>query len=74
MAQKLIDAGYVSVVPDLFCRFTGDRQALARGDRRVELGDEEVLQDMDATVTYLRALPDVDGSCIAIIGVCQTGR
>jgi carboxymethylenebutenolidase len=74
LAQKLVDAGYVTVVPDLFCRFTGDRQALARGDSRTELADEEVLRDVDATVTYLRTLPDVDGSRIAMIGVCQTGR
>ena len=74
LAYKLVEAGYVTVVPDLFCRFTGDRQALARGDRRVELSDAEVLQDVDATVAYLRTLPDVDGSRIAMTGVCQTGR
>jgi len=74
LAQKLVDAGYVTVVPDLFSRFTGDRQALARGDSRVELRDAEVLQDADAIMTYLRTLPDVDDSWIAMIGVCQTGR
>ena len=74
LAQKLVDAGYVTVVPDLFSRFTGDRQALARGDSRMELRDEEVFQDVDATVSYLRTLPDVDGSQIAMSGVCQTGR
>ena len=74
LAQKLVDAGYVTVVPDLFSRFSGDRQALARGDSRVELADEEVFQDVDATVTYLHTLPDVDGRRIAMIGVCQTGR
>jgi carboxymethylenebutenolidase len=74
LAQKLVDTGYVTVVPDLFCRFTGDRPALARGDNRVELSDAEVLQDVDAIVTYLRSLPDVDGGRIAMIGVCQTGR
>jgi carboxymethylenebutenolidase len=74
LAHKLVDAGYVTVVPDLFARFMGDRQALARGDSRVELSDAEVLQDVDAIVAYLRTLPDVDGSRIAMIGVCQTGR
>jgi dienelactone hydrolase len=33
-----------------------------------------VLQDVDAIVTYLRTLPDVDGSRVAMVGVCQTGR
>jgi len=74
LAHRLVEAGYVTVVPDLFWRFTGDRQALARGDSRVELRDAEVLQDVDAIVAYLRALPDVDGSRIAMLGVCQTGR
>jgi carboxymethylenebutenolidase len=74
LALKLVQAGYVTVVPDLFSRFTGDRQALARGDDRVELSDKQVLQDVDATVAYLRALPDADPSRIGMIGVCQTGR
>jgi carboxymethylenebutenolidase len=74
LAQKLVDAGYVTVVPDLFCRFIGDRQALAHGDCRVELADAEVLQDVDAIVAYLGTLPDVDSSRIAMVGVCQTGR
>ncbi len=74
LAQKLVDAGYVTIVSDLFSRFTGDRQALARGDSRVELRDAEVLQDVDAIVAYLRTLPEVDGSRIAMVGVCQTGR
>ncbi len=28
LGQKFVDAGYVTIVPDLFSRFTGDRQAL----------------------------------------------
>jgi carboxymethylenebutenolidase len=74
LGQKFLDAGYVTVVPDLFSRFTGDREALARGDTRCELSDEEVLRDIDGVVAYLRALPEVDGGKIAMSGVCQTGR
>lgn len=74
LAEKLVETGYVVVVPDLFSRFTGDREALARGDARTELSDEQVFQDIDDTVAYLRTLPDVDGSKMAMIGVCQTGR
>jgi carboxymethylenebutenolidase len=74
LGQKFVDAGYVTIVPDLFSRFTGDRQALARGDGRCELSDEEVLQDIDLVVAYLRTLPDVDGAKLAMAGVCQTGR
>ena len=74
LGQKFVDAGYVTIVPDLFSRFTGDREALARGDTRSELSDEEVLQDIDLVVAYLRTLPDVDGGKLAMSGVCQTGR
>jgi carboxymethylenebutenolidase len=74
LAQKLLEAGYVVLVPDLFSRFTGDRQGLASGDLHVELSDEEVLQDLDASVAYLQTLAEVDGSRLAMIGVCQTGR
>jgi dienelactone hydrolase len=34
LGQKFVDAGYVTIVPDLFSRFTGDREALARGNGR----------------------------------------
>src|SRR6266581_9544689 len=64
LAQKLVDAGYVTVVPDLFSRFTGDRQALARGDEHCDLSDEEVLRDIDAVVDHLRTLPEVDAGKI----------
>ena len=64
LAQKLLDAGYVTIVPDLFSRFIGNREALAAGDARCELSDEEVLQDVDTVAGYLRALPDVDASRI----------
>jgi carboxymethylenebutenolidase len=74
LGQKFVEAGYVTVVPDLFSRFTGDRQALARGDTRCDLKDDEVFQDIDAVVSYLRTLPEVDANRIAMSGVCQTGR
>ena len=74
LGQKFVDAGYVTIVPDFFSRFTGDREALARGDDRCELNDEEVLLDLDAVVNHLRTVPEADLSKIAMSGVCQTGR
>jgi len=74
LGQKFVDAGYVTIVPDFFSRFTGDRNALARGDDRCDLSDEEVLLDLDAAVAYLRTIPEADMSRIAMSGVCQTGR
>ena len=74
LGQKFVDAGYVTVVPDFFSRFTGDRGALARGDDRCDLSDEEVLLDLDAVVAYLNTVPQADMTKVAMSGVCQTGR
>lgn len=74
LGQKFVDAGYVTIVPDFFSRFTGDRDVLAKGDDRCELSDEEVLLDLDAVMEYLKSVPQADLSRIAMSGVCQTGR
>jgi carboxymethylenebutenolidase len=74
LGEKFVEAGYITIVPDLFSRFTGDRDKLAKGDDRCDLDDSEVLQDIDAVVEHLRAIPEVDMTRVAISGVCQTGR
>jgi carboxymethylenebutenolidase len=74
LGEKFVQQGYVTIVPDLFSRFSGDRDKLARGDERCDLDDGEVLRDIDAVIEYLRSLPEVDTSRIALCGVCQTGR
>jgi len=68
LGEKFVQQGYVTIVPDLFSRFTGDRDKLAKGDDRCDLDDGEVLKDIDAVVEYLRAVPEVDMSRIAISG------
>ena len=74
LTVRLAQAGFVGLAPDLFHRFTGDRQALLRGEQRVDLTDDGALEDLNAAVEYLKRLKEVDGSRIGIIGVCQTGR
>lgn len=74
LTVKLAQAGFVGLAPDLFHRFTGDRKAVLRGEQRVDLTDAGALEDLNAAVEYLKRLPAVDGSRIAVIGVCQTGR
>ncbi|MBM4263003.1 MAG: dienelactone hydrolase family protein [Deltaproteobacteria bacterium] len=74
LGEKYTQAGYVTIVPDYFSRFTGDRQKLADGNDRCELDDEQVLQDTDAVMEYLRTVPQADMSKVAMSGVCQTGR
>jgi carboxymethylenebutenolidase len=74
LTVKLAQAGFVGLAPDLFHRFTGDRTALQKGQVRVDLRDDEALEDLNAAVDYLKNLKNVDEPCIGIIGVCQTGR
>ncbi len=74
LGEKFVQQGYLTIVPDLFSRFTGDRDKLASGDDRCDLDDGEVLKDIDAVVEDLRRIPQADMGRIAISGVCQTGR
>lgn len=74
LTVKLAQAGFVGLAPDLFHRFTGDREALLRGEQRVDLSDDGALADLNAAVDYLKKLKNVDAGRIGIIGVCQTGR
>jgi carboxymethylenebutenolidase len=74
LTVKLAQAGFVGLAPDLFHRFTGDRKSLQKGQLRVDLRDDEALDDLNATIDYLQRLDSVDGSRIGTIGVCQTGR
>jgi carboxymethylenebutenolidase len=74
LTVKLAQAGFVGFAPDLFHRYPGDRSEVLKGNARVDLRDDEVLEDLGAAVDYLKRQNGVDGSKIAIIGVCQTGR
>ena len=74
LTVKLAQAGFVGLAPDLFHRFNGDPKAVLRGEQRVDLTDDGALEDLNAAVDYLKRSPDVDGTRIGIIGVCQTGR
>ena len=74
LARKLAEDGYVALAPDFYSRFTGDREALARGEARADLKDDNVLEDFDAALDFLRTVPEADTSRLAMIGVCATGR
>lgn len=74
LAVKLAKAGYVALAPDLFSRFSGDREALRRGTVRVELRDHEVVQDLDQSAALLLGMKEVAPERLVIMGVCLTGR
>ncbi len=73
LGEKLAADGFVALLPDMFHRFDGDREALRRGDARADMADDEALADLDEVVGFLRGLPHTTGE-VGLIGVCQSGR
>jgi len=73
MAQRLAGAGYLAAVPNLYHRDGPDCQDDPR-TRSQRLGDRRVMNDIEATVKFLRSNPHVDGQRIGIVGFCMGGR
>lgn len=72
MVQRLAQAGYAAVAPDLY-----HRQApagFAGLERMGRLRDVEVEADVHATVDYLAGEAGVDGARLGVIGFCMGGR
>jgi carboxymethylenebutenolidase len=74
LAAKLARDGYVALAPDLFARWQGDHDALARGDIRVTLADHQVASEIDDGIEFLRRHPRVQTEAVVLMGVCQSGR
>jgi len=68
--DRLGDAGYVAVAPDLYHRRKGESADEAVRHRK----DDDVIADLRATVGWLRAQSQVDESRIAVMGHCMGGR
>jgi carboxymethylenebutenolidase len=77
--DRIAQMGYVAIAPDLYHREGADRtasyadlpKAIAMMNR---LEDEAFLEDMRATISYLRARPDVGDAPIGVTGFCMGGR
>jgi len=73
--QKLADAGFFAVAPDIFHGdvFDGaDRDAMIAKIRSIK--DEEVLQETEQTLSFLRTRSDVAPDRVGGIGFCMGGR
>jgi carboxymethylenebutenolidase len=73
MTQRIASAGYVGVSPDLYHRDPADCQDDAP-TRRARLRDVTVIQDVNATVDFLRGHQGVLRDRIGIVGYCMGGR
>jgi carboxymethylenebutenolidase len=71
LMQGFVDAGYLIAVPDVSHRV--DPQ-IPMTNRKAHLVDSQIVADIEATLVYLQARPDVDTDRIAIVGHCMGGR
>lgn len=71
--ERLAAAGYLAAAPDLYHRDGPD----CKDDvvtRRSRLSDRRIINDVNATVSFLQRHGAVDGKRIGIIGFCMGGR
>lgn len=84
MAQRLADAGYVVLLPDLFYRygpygplvpkevFAGDFRAIL-GPMMATTGNDKAAEDTGALLAYLGTRSDVAGRKVGAVGFCMGG-
>ena len=84
MAQRLAEAGYVVLLPDLFYRFgpygpfvpeevfAGDFRAIL-GPLMATTGNDKAAEDTQAFLAYLDTRHDVAGSKVGAVGFCMGG-
>ena len=71
--QKFAAYGYVCIAPDMAAQFTGDKEALNRGDIGGGWNNDTVKLFMAQSYDFLATLPEVDAARIAAIGLCASG-
>jgi carboxymethylenebutenolidase len=72
LAARFAGDGYLCLAPNLYSRFD-DQARLAKGEIQVPLPDPQVLDDLTASIAYLRDEP-ADLRRLALMGVCLTAR
>jgi carboxymethylenebutenolidase len=65
--------GFIAAAPDLYHRDAPDCKDDAP-TRRMRLRDATVIQDINATVSFLKSHKSVDSNGIGIVGFCMGGR
>lgn len=75
IARRYAAEGYVAIAPDLYSRLghalTTD--AGEAGKLMNTLKQEDGLADLNATVAYLKSVPEVDATRIGVTGFCMGG-
>lgn len=77
LCRRLGKAGYLAIAPELYAR-QGDVSKLQRIDEILKfvqkVPDDQVMNDLDATVAWAKKTGKVDGSRVGVTGFCWGGR
>ena len=73
LTAKFALHGFIALAPDMYSRWEGDKDALARGDISVPLSDEDIISYLGDSLDFLQADPRVAPGRVAAMGVCQSG-
>ncbi|MBX3301992.1 MAG: dienelactone hydrolase family protein [Nitrospira sp.] len=75
IARRYAAEGYVAIAPDLYSRLGHALTADAGEAGRLmnTLKQEDGIADLNATVAYLKSVPEVDATKIGITGFCMGG-
>lgn len=75
VARRYAAEGYVAIAPDLYSRL-GNALTTDPGEAGKLMGalkQEDGLRDLNATVAYLKSVPEVDATRIGVTGFCMGG-
>ncbi|MGE5709762.1 MAG: dienelactone hydrolase family protein [Nitrospira sp.] len=75
IARRYAAEGYVAIAPDLYSRlgYAQPTDAGEAGKLMNALKQEDGLADLNATVTYLKSVPEVNANKIGVTGFCMGG-
>jgi carboxymethylenebutenolidase len=75
IAKRYAAEGYVAIAPDLYSRLGNalTTDPTEAGKLMNTLKQEDGLNDLNATVTYLQSVPEVDAARIGVTGFCMGG-
>jgi len=77
VARRFAKEGYVALAPDYLSRHGGTKKANPKGAGLGNIRElvpwQAVAEDTDATLAYLKGLPDVRGDRIGVVGFCWGG-
>jgi carboxymethylenebutenolidase len=74
MTRRVAEAGYVAIAPQLYHREGEPKTPEETDNLRHARRDTNVINDLNATINFLRGCANADASRLGIVGFCMGGR